>query len=72
MTVAPDAQGQGIGTRLLGALERRAPVGVERFTLFTGHLSTANIRLYQRLGYIEERHETLKPGVDLVHMTKAA
>jgi hypothetical protein len=32
----------------------------------------ANIRLYERLGYTEERHETLKPGVDLVHITKAA
>lgn len=46
--VAPDAQGLGIGTLLLGELERRAPAGVERFALFTGHLSVANIRPYWR------------------------
>ncbi|GAA1994726.1 GNAT family N-acetyltransferase [Catenulispora subtropica] len=72
LTIAPDAQGQGIGTRLLTELERSAPAGVESFALFTGHLSVANIRLYERLGYREERRETLRPGVDLVHLAKHA
>lgn len=71
LTVAPDAQGQGIGTRLLTELERHAPDGIERFTLFTGHLSVANTRLYQRLGYEESRREVLKPGVELVYLDKA-
>ncbi|WP_289850857.1 hypothetical protein [Actinoallomurus purpureus] len=29
--------------------------GVRRATLFTGHLSAANLRLYERLGYVGER-----------------
>jgi ribosomal protein S18 acetylase RimI-like enzyme len=72
LTVAPDMQGRGIGTRLLTALERRAPATVHTFTLFTGHLSTANLRLYERLGYAEVRREALKPGTVLVHLDKPA
>ena len=72
LTVAPDAQGHGIGSRLLAELERLAPATIETFTLFTGHLSTANIRLYQRLGYTETRREQLNPGVVLVHLDKPA
>jgi ribosomal protein S18 acetylase RimI-like enzyme len=72
LTVAPDAQGQGVGTRLLTELERHAPAGVERFALFTGHLSVANISLYERLGYQQTRREILQPGVELVHLEKQA
>ncbi|WP_194900102.1 GNAT family N-acetyltransferase [Catenulispora pinisilvae] len=72
LTVAPDAQGLGIGTRLLAEVERRAPAGVERFALFTGHLSVENIRLYERLGYQESRREMLKSGIELVHLEKVA
>ncbi|WP_246278479.1 GNAT family N-acetyltransferase [Phytohabitans rumicis] len=72
LTVAPDLQGHGIGTRLLTALEREAAGDVDRYTLFTGHLSRANIRLYERHGYTEVRREELKPGVVLVHLDKQA
>jgi len=72
LTIAPDMQGRGIGTSLLAALEQRAPATVDRFTLFTGHLSAANIRLYQRLGYVEVRRERLNPDVVLVHFDKSA
>ncbi|MEY9892513.1 ribosomal protein S18 acetylase RimI-like enzyme [Catenulispora sp. MAP5-51] len=72
VAVAPDAQGRGIGTQLLAELERQAPAGIERFALFTGHLSVANIRLYERLGYRESRREPLADGVELVHLEKAA
>ncbi|MFD0638652.1 GNAT family N-acetyltransferase [Catenulispora yoronensis] len=72
LTIAPDVQGQGIGTSLMAEVERQAPSEVERFALFTGHLSVANIRLYERLGYRETRREQLKPGVELVHLDKSA
>jgi ribosomal protein S18 acetylase RimI-like enzyme len=70
LTVVPDLQGRGIGTRLLTALERDTAGTVARYTLFTGHLSLANIRLYERHGYTEVRREELKPGVQLVHFDK--
>jgi len=70
LVVAPDQQGRGLGTALLRSVERSAGPEVRRAALFTGHLSFANIRLYERLGYVEERREELKPGVVLVHLTK--
>lgn len=70
LTVAPDHQGQGIGTALLTELEAAAPPGTREATLFTGHRSTANLRLYERLGYREQRRERLTPSVELVHLGK--
>lgn len=72
LTVAPDLQGHGIGSRLLAAVEREVAGKVDRYTLFTGHLSRANIRLYERHGYAEVRREELKRGVVLVHLDKHA
>ncbi|GAA0366618.1 GNAT family N-acetyltransferase [Actinoallomurus spadix] len=70
LTVAPDFQGRGLGTALLAAIEESVTPAVRHATLFTGHLSAANLRLYERLGYAEERREPLRPGVELVHLTK--
>ena len=72
LVVAPDLQGRGIGGLLLTSVEGRAPAAVDRYALFTGHLSTANIRLYERRGYRETRRERLSPAVELVHLEKPA
>ena len=68
LVVAPDRQGHGIGTRLLLAAERvtRLPTA----TLFTGARSTANLRLYRRHGYVETAREPVRPGLQLVHLSK--
>lgn len=70
LTIAPDMQGRGLGTRLLRAAEESS--GVDAFELFTGHLSEANIRLYEREGYVQTRREPLHDGVDLVFLSKTA
>jgi GNAT superfamily N-acetyltransferase len=70
LVVAPDMQGKGIGTRLIEALERAAPPTVRRATLFTGHLSVANIRLYERLGFAETHREHITDATTLVHLDK--
>ncbi|GAB3147680.1 hypothetical protein GCM10027290_31340 [Micromonospora sonneratiae] len=72
LMVAPDLQGRGIGTRLLTAVEREAAGKVDRYMLFTGQLSHANIRLYERHGYIQVRRVQLKSDVVLVHLEKQA
>lgn len=72
LIVAPDMQGRGLGTKLLTALEQRAPAEVTRYALFTGHLSRRNLQLYQRLGYTETRRKQLRPGVILVYLEKPA
>lgn len=51
ITVAPDMQGGGIGRRLLDAAEQSTTA--TEAELFTGSLSAANIRLYERCGYTE-------------------
>lgn len=68
LTVAPDMQGRGLGTMLLRAAEEASRAQV--FELFTGHLSEANIRLYEREGYVPTRQEKLHDGVELVYLRK--
>lgn len=70
LIVAPDLQGSGLGTALLAAAEADAGPQVTGAALFTGHLSSGNLRLYERSGYVEERREELKPGVTVVHLRK--
>jgi GNAT superfamily N-acetyltransferase len=68
LTVVPDLRGRGLGTRLLRGAEVAS--GARHFELFTGHLSHANIRLYEREGYVINRREPLRDGVDLIYLRK--
>ncbi|WP_030450234.1 GNAT family N-acetyltransferase [Herbidospora cretacea] len=73
LVVAPDRQGEGIGTALLEALHGRVVAehpDVRAFDLFTGHLSDANLRLYKRLGYVETRRERVQDHLTMVHMRR--
>lgn len=70
LTVAPDWQGRGIGSMLLAAIEGHHGGEVDTAALFTGHLSEANLAMYRRRGYLEQRREPLSPGVVLVHLSK--
>ncbi|WP_248241560.1 GNAT family N-acetyltransferase [Microbacterium kunmingense] len=56
ISIAPDVQGEGVGSRLLDALEERGrDAGATEAELFTGSLSEANLRLYERQGYRESQ-----------------
>ncbi len=63
--MAPDRQGQGLGTALLTALHEQVP-DAAAFDLFTGHLSGSNLRLYRRLGYRETHRERMDDHLTLV------
>ncbi|HEX8932793.1 MAG TPA: GNAT family N-acetyltransferase, partial [Pseudonocardiaceae bacterium] len=70
LTVSPDWQGRGVGSRLLDEIENQPDLGVDRAALFTGHRSAGNLRLYARHGYREERREKVHERLVLVHLTK--
>ena len=61
LAIAPDQQGRGLGSKLLAAVEARGrAAGATEAELFTGGLSEANQRLYEREGY--HRTETTADG----------
>ena len=71
LAVAPDLQGEGVGSALLRAVEERGrAVGCREAELFTGSLSTANLRLYERLGYTETERVPTDGGVSEVYLRK--
>jgi GNAT superfamily N-acetyltransferase len=69
LVVAPDRQGQGIGSTLLAAIHEAVPEATV-FDLFTGHLSEGNLRLYRRLGYRETQRERVQDHLTLVHLRR--
>jgi len=69
LIVHPELQGQGIGSRLLRAIEARFEQAL-RFELFTGSKSEGNIRLYERHGYVIIRTQTLSPTIALTYLEK--
>lgn len=71
IAIAPDVQGRGIGSRLLQAVEARGlEVGCREAELFTGSLSEANLRLYEREGYRESGRVDEGEGIEQVFLRK--
>jgi ribosomal protein S18 acetylase RimI-like enzyme len=69
LIVHPEAQGRGIGTQLMRALEEATPAA-RRYELFTGERSARNLHLYAKLGYRKFRTAPLSPQVTLVFLEK--
>ncbi|CDX39251.1 GNAT family N-acetyltransferase [Mesorhizobium sp. WSM4935] len=70
VAVAPEAQGRGIGKKLLDSAERRAvETGCRELRLLTNGAFDANVRLYRRHGYAIDREEPFMNGTT-VYMSK--
>ncbi len=70
VAVAPEAQGRGIGRRLLDHAERIAmAAGCFEARLLTNAAFEANVALYRRLGYVVDREEEFLNGIT-VYMSK--
>lgn len=69
LMVKPELQGQGIGTRLLAAIEKVC--AQNRYELFTSAKSRRNVALYEKAGYCAFKEAEFMPGVWLVWMQKS-
>ncbi|NNC10895.1 GNAT family N-acetyltransferase [Planctomonas sp. JC2975] len=70
VAVAPRRQGEGLGRRLLAHAEELAgDSACDSIRLFTNVKMTSNIALYERLGYVRVREQTV-PGGAIVHLKK--
>lgn len=69
LIVHPDFQNQGIGTKLMGEIEKNFKE-CKRFELITGHRSLKNIKLYEKLGYGTYKVEKLTENLNLVYLEK--
>jgi ribosomal protein S18 acetylase RimI-like enzyme len=70
VAVAPDAQGSGLGRRMLEFAERvAAERGYGAIKLYTNEAMTENIALYRRIGYAET-HRIEEKGLRRVYMRK--
>jgi ribosomal protein S18 acetylase RimI-like enzyme len=58
LAVAPDLQGQGIGTQLLFAVLPYLPEDTQEIWVFTGQDSAHNIALYEKHGYEHQYDRT--------------
>jgi N-acetylglutamate synthase-like GNAT family acetyltransferase len=70
VAVSPEAQGLGIGSRLLQIAEDEATAaGLSELRLFTHELMTENLAYYGRRGYVET-HRLTENGFSRVFLSK--
>ncbi len=70
IAVAPEAQGRGLGRRMLAFAEAQAlRAGHGAIRLYTNEAMTENIRLYTRTGYVQT-HRAEEKGLRRVYMSK--
>jgi len=70
LIVLPRCQNQGVGKRLLRAIEDKFPG--RRYELFTGDKSGKNMRLYEKCGYARFKTAEAAPGLVFVYLEKLA
>lgn len=68
LIVHPEYQGRGIGTALLKEIE--ADNSGLRQELFTSDKSLKNIRLYERIGFVQFKTKPLTEDLNLIFMEK--
>jgi hypothetical protein len=69
LIVGQKFRNRGLGLKLMEAIENEFP-DCNRFELFTGHKSTKNLYLYNRLGYREFRQELVNDKLTMIFLEK--
>ena len=70
LAVAPDRQGQGIGSRLMEVIESLAPPETQVISLLTGAGSMPNHGFYRARGYVETERSVGDTGVPVLVMER--
>ena len=68
LIVLPEKQGQGIGTKLVLAIEQEC--SAIRYEIFTSDKSLRTIRLYEYLGYARFKEQKISDKLTLVFLEK--
>lgn len=68
LIVQPEKQSQGIGSKLVSAIERECPS--MRYEIFTSDKSVRTIRLYEYLGYVRFKEEKITDKLNIVYLEK--
>ena len=68
LIICPEKQGQGIGTKLLLAIEEACPAG--RYELFTSHKSIRTMGIYERVGYVRFKEQRVSDKLTLIFLEK--
>ncbi|MFD2670610.1 GNAT family N-acetyltransferase [Marinicrinis sediminis] len=69
LIVDPSIQNEGLGQRLMRAIEQTCPAGY-KLKLFTGKHNHKNIYLYEKLNYKQVSEEVVTARLQFVHMEK--
>lgn len=69
LIVDTDYQNQGIGTKLMNAVEESF-AHCRKFELFTGHKSERNLYLYNKLGYRTFKSLVIDENLTLIYLEK--
>ncbi|WP_435299493.1 GNAT family N-acetyltransferase [Timonella sp. A28] len=69
LAVAPDLQGQGIGTQMMYAVLPHLPEETTEIWVFTGKDSKQNLAMYQQNGY-EHQHDQVAGDLTYAYLRK--
>jgi ribosomal protein S18 acetylase RimI-like enzyme len=69
LIVKPEYQNKGIGKRLMQAIEQYFK-SANRYELFTGHKSTRNLHLYQKLNHYEFKRIPINDSLTMIFLEK--
>lgn len=69
LAVAPDVQGQGIGTRMMYGLVPYMPETVKELWVFTGKDSKQNIAFYEKNGY-QHQHDKVAGDLTFAYLKR--
>lgn len=73
LAVAPEAQGTGVASALIDAIEQHArATGAKRLAICVRDTNTGAAAMYERMGFVREpqRDWTPRPGIDLLALVR--